>query len=109
MMLQAIRVLKQTSLALLTGGLLAACSENRQAEPPSFPEPGSQGAQLLVERCGICHQPPQPSLYEAAKWPGVLHRMQMRMKSRGYQPLPENEFTILLGWLQRHAAVEGAQ
>jgi hypothetical protein len=56
--------------------------------PPTFearalPEPGSRGAQLTVRYCVQCHNLPNPAMHHAAKWPGIVERMVLRMEGRG--------------------------
>jgi len=84
--------------------LLAACSEKPQPVAREFPDPDSAGAALLASRCGTCHVAPQPSAHVAEGWSTVLNRMQMRMRSRGYPLLAEEEQRVLLEYLQAHAA-----
>ncbi len=84
--------------------LLAACSERPQPAARDFPDPDSAGAKLLTSRCGTCHVAPLPSAHVASGWSAVLHRMQMRMRSRGYPLLAEEEQQVLLEYLQAHAA-----
>jgi hypothetical protein len=56
--------------------------------PPTFsarqlPEPKSQGARLTVKYCVQCHNLPNPAMHDAARWPGVVERMVLRMQGRG--------------------------
>jgi hypothetical protein len=56
--------------------------------PPTFdaaglPEPGSRGARLTLAYCVQCHNVPNPAMHHAAKWPGVVQRMVLRMEGRG--------------------------
>ena len=56
--------------------------------PPTFerrqlPDPRSRGAQLVVRYCVQCHNLPNPAMHHAAKWPGIVERMVLRMKGRG--------------------------
>src|SRR3972149_8676717 len=56
--------------------------------PPGFeadmlPEPGSRGAQLTLRYCVQCHNLPNPAMHHAAKWPGIVERMVLRMRGRG--------------------------
>ncbi len=95
----------RASVAGAVAVLLTACSE-RPPESASreYPDADSPGATLLVGRCGICHVAPQPSAHVAAAWPGVVNRMQARMRSRGYPLLADEEQAVLLEYLQAHAA-----
>jgi hypothetical protein len=56
--------------------------------PPTFearqlPEAGSRGAQLTLRYCVQCHNLPNPAMHHAAKWPGIVERMVLRMEGRG--------------------------
>ena len=56
--------------------------------PPTFekrrlPEPRSQGARLTVRYCVQCHNLPNPAMHNAARWPGIVDRMVLRMEGRG--------------------------
>ncbi|HEV3011025.1 MAG TPA: hypothetical protein VGX52_18530 [Burkholderiales bacterium] len=56
--------------------------------PPTFevgglPEPRSPGARLVIAYCVQCHNLPNPAMHHAAKWPGIVERMVMRMEGKG--------------------------
>jgi cytochrome c5 len=56
--------------------------------PPTFearqmPEPRSEGAQLTLRYCVQCHNLANPAMHDAARWPGVVKRMVLRMEGRG--------------------------
>ena len=56
--------------------------------PPTFeaaqlPERGSPGARLVLRYCVQCHNLPNPAMHHAAKWPGIVQRMVLRMQGRG--------------------------
>ncbi len=56
--------------------------------PPTFearqlPERRSAGARLVVRYCVQCHNLPNPAMHHAAKWPGIVERMVLRMEGRG--------------------------
>jgi hypothetical protein len=56
--------------------------------PPTFelrqlPEPKSRGARLTVQYCVQCHNLPNPAMHHAAKWPGIVERMVLRMEGKG--------------------------
>jgi hypothetical protein len=56
--------------------------------PPTFearqlPERESAGAQLTLRYCVQCHNLPNPAMHHAAKWPGIVERMVLRMDGRG--------------------------
>lgn len=97
--------LKAVSPLLVVFSLAAGCDDSGKMSKVSYPEPDSPGARLLLEKCGICHAPPQPSSHVAKIWPGVLQRMQMRMTSKGQSALQPQELGVLLDYLQRHAGV----
>ncbi len=56
--------------------------------PPTFearqlPERRSAGAQLVIGYCVQCHNLPSPAMHHAARWPGIVERMVLRMEGRG--------------------------
>jgi len=56
--------------------------------PPTFearqlPEPQSEGARLTQRYCVQCHNLPNPAMHHAARWPGLVERMVLRMRGRG--------------------------
>ena len=73
-----------------------------------LPEPKSQGAQLLVRYCTLCHDLPPPVLHTSTEWPMVLARMERRMEmmaQMGSIQNPSNkEQATILNYLQRNAA-----
>jgi hypothetical protein len=88
--------------------------------PPTFetsqlPEPGSQGARLTLRYCVQCHNLANPAMHHAAKWPGIVERMVLRMKGRGnLGPLMEemmagvkapgeDETRAIVAYLRKHA------
>lgn len=89
--------------------LLSACDGAAPDEPVVYPEAGSQTEQLFQAKCARCHKAPQPSAHIARIWPGVVQRMQMRMKASGVTVLNKNELAEILDYLQRHAAVTGSK
>ncbi len=91
---------------LALGLLLTACGETPQPARPDYPAADSAGARLLTSRCMTCHVAPLPSVHTAAEWAHVVERMQMRMRSKGYPPLSEQESATLVDYLQAHAAAE---
>jgi hypothetical protein len=56
--------------------------------PPTFdvtrlPQRDSPGARLVVGYCVQCHNLPNPAMHHAAKWPGIVERMVLRMQGKG--------------------------
>ena len=48
-----------------------------------LPNTGSQGAQLVAQYCGQCHDLPSPVFHTAEEWPSVFERMLTRMEMMG--------------------------
>ena len=88
--------------------------------PPTFdaaalPEPDSTGAKLARRYCVQCHNLPNPAMHHAAKWPGIVDRMVLRMQGRGnlgivmsdmmagVQAPSDEETRVLLAYLQKHS------
>lgn len=93
------------SLLLVISGLIA-CSQEQQSNPlmeADYPEYESEPAKLYISKCSGCHAAPLPKIHTVRQWPGVVQRMQMRMKNKAVQPLNSNELAIVLDYLQKHA------
>ena len=88
--------------------------------PPTYdarqlPQRKSRGAQLTVRYCVQCHNLPNPAMHNAAKWPGIVERMVLRMEGRGnlgtlmsdmmagVQAPTEEETRVLVAYLRKHA------
>jgi cytochrome c5 len=52
-------------------------------QPEQLPDPGGQGARLVIEYCVQCHNLPNPAMHQAAKWPRIVNRMVVRMQGKG--------------------------
>jgi hypothetical protein len=84
--------------------LLTGCADNNQSPTPrEYPEMESTQAQLYIDKCGQCHAAPSPNTHPANIWPGVVERMQLRMKTKHVPPLNREEVAIVLEYLQAHA------
>ena len=90
--------------------------------PPTFaraelPEPGSEGARLTLRYCVQCHNVPNPAMHHAAKWPGIVERMVLRMEGRGnlgelmaemmagVKAPSEQETAAIVAYLRKHAQI----
>jgi hypothetical protein len=51
--------------------------------PSRLPDPSSPGAKLAIQYCVQCHNLPNPAMHQAAKWPGIVNRMVVRMQGKG--------------------------
>jgi cytochrome c2 len=83
--------------------------------PAQLPRPASHGAELVVQYCVQCHNLPNPAMHEAAKWPGIVERMVLRMRGRGNMGVlmkelmvgveapSDEDARVLLAYLQRYA------
>jgi cytochrome c5 len=88
--------------------------------PPTFeaaqlPQANSAGARLVTAYCVQCHNLPNPAMHHAAKWPGIVERMVLRMEGKGNMgtlmaemmagvKAPSAEDTkIIVAYLRRHA------
>lgn len=88
--------------------------------PPTFaeqqlPQRNSRGARLVVAYCVQCHNLPNPAMHHAAKWPGIVQRMVLRMEGKGNMgtlmaemmagvKAPDAEDTrAIVAYLRRHA------
>jgi cytochrome c2 len=83
--------------------------------PAQLPQPASRGAELVVQYCVQCHNLPNPAMHHAAKWPGILERMVVRMRGRGnmgdlmtdmmagVRAPTDEEAKVLLAYLQKNS------
>jgi cytochrome c5 len=83
--------------------------------PAQLPQPASRGAAIVVRYCVQCHNLPNPAMHNAAKWPGIVDRMVVRMRGRGnmgelmtemmagVQTPTDEEAKVLLAYLQRYS------
>jgi len=84
-------------------------------EPAQLPAPETRGAALVVEYCVQCHNLPNPAMHMAAKWPGIVERMVVRMQGKGnlgvlmkemmagVKAPSDAERAVLLAYLERFA------
>ena len=112
--LQITKVMKKnpllnTSFFTVVLLMVSACSGEAPPAMINYPEEGSPAMQLYIGRCGDCHVAPEPVSRTAKVWPGILHRMQMRMQANARKPLDKTEMSLILDYLQRHARVETTQ
>ncbi|MBL1277236.1 MAG: hypothetical protein COB30_014225 [Ectothiorhodospiraceae bacterium] len=84
---------------------LSACNGDAPSAK-DYPEFDTASARLYIAKCGDCHVAPQPSAQTARAWPGILQRMQMRMKAKARKPLDETELDMVLDYVQRHARID---
>jgi hypothetical protein len=83
--------------------------------PAQLPQPESRGAGLVVQYCVQCHSLPNPAMHHAAKWPGIVDRMVVRMRGRGnmgdlmkdmmagVQAPTDEETKVLLAYLRKNS------
>lgn len=63
-----------------------------------------EGKELFELRCGgMCHQLPEPKMLKAKQWRMILGVMQQRMKQKGIEPLSDEEFETIFGYLKENA------
>ena len=86
-------------------------------QPAQLPEPRSPGAALTLRYCVQCHNVPNPAMHHAAKWPGIVERMVLRMEGRGnlgelmaemmagVKAPSEQETAAIVAYLRKHAQI----
>lgn len=85
--------------------VFSGCStEQTQKTKKPLPEPQSEGAKILKMYCSECHGMPLPDTHPAKEWSNVVYRMNMRRKKRALQEMTVAEKTVLISYLQKHAA-----
>ncbi len=82
-------------------------------DPASLPEPDSQGAKILQQKCTQCHGLVTPQRHGKEDWQQIVDRMDRRMQMMGrhgmgrrwsaIQPLGPEEKSSLLAYLQKNA------
>jgi hypothetical protein len=86
--------------------MTSACIGEAPTAVQDYPETGTAVMQLYLAKCGDCHRAPQPASRTARVWPGILHRMQMRMQAKARKPLDKHELGLIMDYVQRNAKVE---
>lgn len=75
----------------------------RSISPEELPSPESEGATLFKDACSQCHALPDPKLYPAGKWPGVVERMQNNMQAMRRRVITDREKKEIIAYLSDHA------
>lgn len=90
------------TIALLA--LLAGCSS--EGPPPAAREDAAprDAVKAYLYYCGGCHGAPRPGTYTAAEWPAIVSRMQQRRLSARLGPVPPEQLSQILDYLQKNAA-----
>lgn len=85
--------------------LFGACSQEASVPLTDADYPASETVafKLYREKCGTCHAAPLPNKHDAAEWPSVLMRMEVRMISKKVAPLTTRETSIVQSYLEEHA------
>jgi len=78
--------------------MLGACAGINQ-----LPEGDSAGAQLVREKCTLCHGQPHPTRHTAPEWGHYVSLMETHMETKGIA-FPSEEKEIVLNYLQRNAS-----
>ena len=71
-----------------------------------YPEADSSEAMLMIEKCSGCHLAPQPDLYSADQWPFVVHRMRLRMQTKGVVSMSDAEELQIIDYLKKHGRIK---
>lgn len=73
-----------------------------------LPEKDTEAARLYAEKCGICHRAYHPEIISPRGWPGVMRRMEKKVKATGVRaPLSEAEKAVILGYLDKYGGKRG--
>ena len=82
-------------------------------DPASLPEPDSEGARILQQKCTQCHGLVTPQRHGKEDWQQIVDRMDRRMRMMGrhgmgrrwsaIQLLHSGEKSSLLAYLEKHA------
>lgn len=77
----------------------------RHAMPAARPGEIGTGAEaeLFVQRCGTCHEPPAPSAHTAEEWPDVIGKMRANMALMSVAPMSDEEQQRIVSFLQGRA------
>jgi hypothetical protein len=68
-----------------------------------LPEGDSPGAQLVREKCTMCHGQPHPTRHTAPEWGHYIVLMETHMETKGIA-FSSEEKKIVLDYLQRNAS-----
>jgi mono/diheme cytochrome c family protein len=61
------------------------------------------GETLFKDRCGVCHQYPEPGMLTPEQWHRLLDTKQKLMEKSRMQPLTAEEYKTLLEYLTKNA------
>ena len=59
------------------------------------------GQPLFEGYCATCHQLPDPQMLNGRQWKMVMLTMQKRMQQANMTPLSDEEFQLILNYLQQ--------
>ena len=63
----------------------------------------SRAKDIFVSRCALCHQLPEPSMLRPKQWGLIMKVMQQRMQQANVPQLNDQEFELILKYLQERA------
>lgn len=66
-------------------------------------EQASAAEDTFVARCTLCHQLPEPTMLKPKQWGLIMQLMQQRMQQANVPQLGEQEFDLVLKYLQERA------
>ena len=72
-------------------------------------EHGGAGFRKYMNRCGGCHEPPDPTLRTAAGWEPLIQRMEAHITEAGLLPPTAEERDTIRAFLRRHAAADSSR
>jgi len=58
---------------------------------------------IFAARCTLCHQRPEPDMLTPVQWKMLMNLMQQRMQQASVPQLSEQEFDLVLKYLQERA------
>ncbi|HSV05720.1 MAG TPA: hypothetical protein VLI07_04365 [Candidatus Binatus sp.] len=92
-----------TRRRVVRGALVAFVVTLAAGCEPALPDPDSQGATVLRERCGGCHRIYAPGSMTAEMWGVQVEQMRDQFARRGIPWLTTEEEGALRAYLSAHA------
>ncbi len=75
----------------------------KSISPGAIPAPESKEAVYFKKTCSQCHALPDPKLFTADEWPGIVDRMQGYAKSMGKKEITNGEKKEIVEYLKIHS------
>lgn len=94
----------KTSFLIIVLVSLIACTDTANSIVESKQKSAKSVSTILDEHCSYCHVPPKPSAHPSDEWHNIVFRMQKHRLKRGLKKLNDDEFQMVVTYLEREAS-----